>query len=139
VLPRTVGVTVLLIVLAQATPVQAADAWGPSAVTAVSIRSDTGSAAIVAWTLGSVPADSYNVYGVNGSSMTLLITATELTATSAQGYSTYAVSGVKNGVESELVLASVVPCIYGELTPPPPGFVVGNCGAVAHFVTGVPP
>jgi hypothetical protein len=116
---------------------QAAAAWAPGAVTAVSISFDPASGAALAWTPGTMAADYYNIYGVDGSSVVLMTTATTLSTTTMSAYSSYAVSGVKNNVESDLIYALLIPCVDGQLQPPPPGVRVGDCGTLIGRVVEV--
>lgn len=130
--------SVLVVAILMQTPMaQAADAWAPAAVFATAATSDAASLAVIAWTPGAVAADSYRVYGVEGGSLVLLVTATDLTTTAPAGFATYAVSGVKNGVESDPTFAVFVPCIDVELHPPNASW--GNCGALAPVIVSTRP
>ena len=109
----------------------AIESWAPSAVLGTSLTTaENGGTALVTWLPGRQLADSYNVYGVAGSSLVLLTTAlaTDTSATTPAGYQAYAVTGVKAGVESEAVLTPVVPCVYVDLLPPGgPDAAVDDC------------
>lgn len=90
--------------LASATP----GAYAPSVVVASDVRDVTG---LISWVPGREMADSFRVYGIAGSPVLLgEANGTDnpveaLSMTVPGGFQTYAVSGVKNGVESRLVFA----------------------------------
>lgn len=108
-------------------PAQAASGHAPLAVFAGDATVESVSAAFVAWSSGETLADFYKVYGIRSSTKALLAVATNFTAPVPAGYTAYGVSGVKNGIESELVLAIIVPCTYLDPTPPPPNYYIGEC------------
>ena len=120
-----VGIAVLF--LWTIPPAEAAVAYAPVAVVAGHASVEDTSVAMVAWVRGYETADYYRVYGVNGTALTFLAIETDFTSAVPAGYAGYGVSGVRNGIESELVLAIVVPCTYLNPTPPPPNYYIGEC------------
>jgi len=81
---------------------------------------------LVAWVPGESMADSFSVYGISPSgSLTLLRSGiTDLSVMVPMGFTSYAVSGVRNGVESAPVVALGSQCeliIYWS--PPNAGLV----------------
>lgn len=100
----------LLAVLALAFPASAsaAEPFAPSA--AVAYKAPTGNA-LVAWIPGEELAESYKVYGLSGEPVFLGQVNLSQGSEAVSGllvpgnYASYAVSGVKAGVESEMVLA----------------------------------
>lgn len=122
------GIAFALVLVASALPAQAAYAYAPLAVVAGHASTDSGTVlAFVAWTRGSEAADEYRVYGVNGTTFELLQVESGTGTPVPAGYSTYAVTGVLLGVESDPVYATIVPCVYVEPVPPPPGYAIGEC------------
>lgn len=82
---------------------------------------------------GAVGADLYHVYAVRDGVFDRLASTTEATAVVPATASTYAVTAVKDGVESEPTMARVV--VGQELTIPcahvvvdvPPGWAIRDC------------
>lgn len=112
----------LVVAIMTATPSAiATDDHAPSTVEAI-----VGVAkALVSWVPGPTPADEYRVYGANGGIPTLLAVVDgrpveEFVAAVDSGYTTYAVSGVRDGTESRLVFAGEIhgDCIMVSYDPP---------------------
>jgi hypothetical protein len=123
--------SVVVIAFASVPTAAAAPPFAPLAVEASTISTTAGSLAFVAWTRGSETADYYIVYGVDGSSLQFLTTETDFSTPAPAGYTGYAVTGVKDGTESDATFAQVVPCIDIFPYPPPPDVAVSDC------VTGI--
>lgn len=95
----------------------------------------SGSTTTVSWTPGPEGADTYRIYGLTAEGMAWLSDATpdETSVLVPVGYSGYAVTGIKNGQESEATRALIVrdltdpPQCIGIEPGPPPYIVTGNC------------
>lgn len=88
---------------------------------------------LVAWGPGPEAVDAYNVYGIHDAGRTLLwvVPANEFSALVESGFSSYVVSGVKDGNERFVLLSVVInPCVTLDWGSTPPGVVVGNCAEV---------
>lgn len=108
--------------------------WAPAAVLATT----TPNVAFITWAPGESLADYYNVYGIEGSSLVFVTAALDhvFQIDTARPFQSYAVSGVKGGIESDPVLASFAPCLRVDVDPP--DAYVANCGTVAPFGIGTP-
>lgn len=91
-------------------------AYAPAAVTAAGpVDIET----LVSWLPGAEAAEIYHVYGITDEGTPVLLA--QSTATDAPnawvptGFSTYAVAGVKAGIESDLVFALTKPCVVIDL------------------------
>lgn len=104
-------------------PAITAGAPAPYAPTMVSAATTPAAFALITWAPGTVTADFFNVYGTTAQG-SLSLLATNLRSTEASvptGFAGYAVSGVKDGVESQLVFPAAVvpdPCIDVSISPP---------------------
>jgi len=89
------------------------------------------STALVSWIPAIETPDSYNVYGIEGDSTSLLasVGGDDVIAEVAGGFASYAVTAVIDGVESTPTLTSSASS-DGCLTiyTNPPGVDIGNCG-----------
>lgn len=123
-LPPASKVAVILLITGLALPASAdsgSERYAPSLVASVTQGDEV---ALVSWIPGPEVADYYNVYGVSDSGVpTPLASAqsSDLPARVAGGYSTYAVSGVKLGIESQLVYPLGDKCLRVGLDPPDVG------------------
>lgn len=129
-MPRSALALLALVLLAPLVTGSAADPYAPARVMAEAAGT---AAAIVEWTPGTEPADSYRVYGLQGSSLTLLVDTADtlaplvLAVTVPAGYSEYAVSGVKNGLESNLVFSGALSLGCIRISTDPPGIHEDGC------------
>jgi hypothetical protein len=121
---------VLLILALAVSPVAAgesSEAYAPRDVAVVTLD-DVNT--LVAWTPGDVLADSYRVYGLEDYGTVLLMDTAEseisipFAVAVAAGFSAYAVSGVKDGIESAPTTGVEIGCV--TITFHPPG-VGRNC------------
>jgi hypothetical protein len=119
--PRNLLLTLALIV----SPVAAGDgneSFSPRDVAVVALDD---AQALVAWTPGEIPADSYRVYGIDANGPVLLVDsvsslgAATLATVVTGGFPSYAVSGVKGGVESARTIGTGVGCVTVTLYPTP--------------------
>ena len=93
-----------------------------------------GDQVLVSWTPGIDAAEEYRVYGViHGVLMHLDTVHGEFSTTVAQGYSSYGVSAVKDGVESRPTFAAMVTGVCVTVHDDPPGVAVGQCPFVGDF------
>lgn len=127
----TLRALVLAVLVVTIPAVEAAQRpWAPAAVLAASVPAG----AVVAWSPGEVRADYYNVYGVDGEQIVFLDIVVDTAFHTDSIFPSYAVSGVKDGLESERVYASFSPCL--TVTYDPPNAWVGNCGVVVPIKVG---
>lgn len=131
--PRmALGVVALL--LAASAPVFASgdvvDPVRPVAAVAVGL----GSSALVSWVPGPEAPDFFKIYGVRNDTLAFLSVAdpNATTATVEGGFPQYAVTAVRDGVESEAALAVLgVGLVCVRVEPGiPPGIAVGSSCAV---------
>lgn len=115
------GAVLLLAAAGQAAADLDAEPYAPSFVAEVVGAPGT---TLVSWGQGVEVADSFNVYGVPSQGGPVLlgtVLATDPYALTVSGFPTYAVSGVKLGVESKLVYPLGGQCLHVSLDPPGAG------------------
>lgn len=117
----------LAFVLALLVPLATSDGPAEHAPLGVAVEALSPTAALVEWSPGKEPADAFRVYGVEGATLTLLVDTSTLPAPVVLGvvvpahYETYAVAGVRGGVESGPTFAfkgADLGCVYVSLHPP---------------------
>lgn len=108
--------------------------WAPTDV----VTASTPSGAFVTWGPGTQVADQYKVYGVNGSHPVFLQFADQpfFELDPSASFPSYAVSGVKNGAESEIVYAVGVPCL--SIRTDPPDVYLDECEVYVPIRVGKP-
>lgn len=123
---KLVVVVALLMVAVPAAAEDAnpAEAWKPLAAVALA----SGSWATVSWTPGEEVGDAYHVYGILDDTMILLMTIEgELNAEVQSGFSSYAVTAVKSGLESPPQIAVLASTICISVDPGTPPRVAVGC------------
>ncbi len=129
-MPRPVLVLLAVVVLM---PLAFGSASEPFAPSRVMVESDGSVLAVVQWIPGAEPADSYRVYGLDGEGFALLVDTKDaaaplmLAVAVPAGYSAYAVSGVRENVESRLVFAGDIPVGCIRIMTDPPAVGVDGC------------
>lgn len=140
-MPRPV---LALLVAALLAPLATGEAPSPHAPTSVKVEAIHPASAVVEWLPGSMMADLYRVYGLDGTALSLLgetpggAGIVSFAAVVPSGYSAYAVTGVLDSTESEEVFAAPgLGCIYIQTDPPPPRIHEDGCklDAIIAFKT----
>lgn len=123
----------LVALLAPAAWSSSTEPYAPTAATALAVQ---GAGALVNWIPGLVPADSFNVYGFTpqGDKTPLAVNVTQTTVEVPTGFASYAVSGIKNGIESQLVPATSG-CVVISTDPPDVGYVDCFAGRTTTKIT----
>jgi hypothetical protein len=108
----------LLLVLALLPPIGANEGAHPAQPASAVVAAGT-SGAVLVWSPGTEIADEYNVYGLSDGGALLLdsVPADQRLAEVPAGFNGYAVSGVKDDVETALTEAVGV-CVHVGHTPP---------------------
>lgn len=134
--PSASKVAAILLISGLALPASAqpsSEGFAPSFVLYFTHSDDT---ALVSWAPGSDVADYYNVYGVLDEQAPTLLASVQfgnLTVRVPGGYSTYAVSGVRLGIESQLVYPVGDKCVRIGLDPPDAG--ISDCPRAGSTIT----
>jgi hypothetical protein len=119
----------LLAALALLAPTVAGDATLARPLAAFAFDSEGG--ALVTWTPGPEPADSFRIYGVRDGARVPLAdaTATQTSAEVPTGFTAYAVTAMRDGAESAPVIAingGATYCVTVDPRTIPPYYAIGD-------------